>query len=411
MKLPRLCGLVLLLILSICVSTGFLTAQQGPPKTMRLCVGPGCSNLTWVGDHYEAREDGKAALQARFWVNQWTPDHVELQGTTAFAADGVFPAEGIFTGKISSAGTSIVDGRDDWRIGYSKSGTMPFTLTWAKPPSTESNSGAAPGSSKGRQPKADDSPDMDVAVVMPEHRSKNNPNILLPAGSAEVYATFPDDVRAFLRADDPVTVKQAKLPCDDVLESSPNGSGADPSITDGAVALEIGRFAIRMGDYARGHCWVSASAELGNKRAKVLYGVIYMMGWGVPKDPKKAFDFINGEFRTRDFWASHFLEKCFNEGIGTPVNKQKAAGILGSEFMIEDAENYERLIGYDDLGMRKSDEIADAGSHPPRTLDYCNPSTYDQRGNYQPGECFYHVDENALRERLQEINEKYDAIK
>ena len=123
MKLPRWSGLVQLLLLSSCVDFGTLFAQRQPaapvaPKTMRLCIAPGCTNLTWVGDHYEGRLDGQTALYARYWITVWTADHVEIKGKTAAVADGVFPAEGTFTGKISSAGNSIIDGREDWRIGY-----------------------------------------------------------------------------------------------------------------------------------------------------------------------------------------------------------------------------------------------------------------------------------------------------
>ena len=86
---------------------------------MRLCISTSCTNLTWARDRYGARNDGKTEISSRYWITEWSTHHVELAGKTAFAMDGVFPAEGTFTGKISPAGNSVLDGQEDWRIGYS----------------------------------------------------------------------------------------------------------------------------------------------------------------------------------------------------------------------------------------------------------------------------------------------------
>ena len=105
-----------------------------PPKAMRMCIPGGCANLTWNQDHYDGRQDNTTVVSSRYWVKAWGKDRVEIYGKTAAAADGPYPAEGVFAGRISPQGNSLTDGVDSWRIGPIKSGTMGFTLTWAGPP-------------------------------------------------------------------------------------------------------------------------------------------------------------------------------------------------------------------------------------------------------------------------------------
>jgi len=101
---------------------------------MRMCIPGGCANLTWNQDHYDGRLDNTTVVSSRYWVKAWGKDRVELYGKTAAAADGLYPAEGVFAGRISPQGNSLTDGVDSWRIGPRKSGTMGFTLTWAGSP-------------------------------------------------------------------------------------------------------------------------------------------------------------------------------------------------------------------------------------------------------------------------------------
>jgi hypothetical protein len=156
----------LALLVSSCVYLPGLLAQEqkdelAPPRKMRMCIGPdACANLTWNQDHYDGRQDQATAVSSRYWITAWEKNHVELQGKTTMAMDGVFPAEGVFTGKISPQGDSLTDTVDEWRIGDSKSGTMSFTLTWVKSPSNViansdgAPSRAAPPSSRENTPPA-----------------------------------------------------------------------------------------------------------------------------------------------------------------------------------------------------------------------------------------------------------------
>jgi hypothetical protein len=259
-----------------------------------------------------------------------------------------------------------------------------------------------------------DPDDADISAVMPRHRSKNNPDILIPAGSSEIYASWPDDVRAMLRGEHSLTVRDSKRWCDDVKENSKVGfveGAADPAVTDPQLALDIGRFALRTGDFVRGHCWVGRSGDLGTGRAKVMMGVIYMMGWYGPKNPELAFRYFSGEYRSKDYWAVHFLEKCFEEGIGTPVNKEKGAQVMMALMVVQDADKYEETIGQDDIGKARRDEIYDLKANPPKTLNYCNDRTASEVARRMPAQCFYNIQYDELQRKIDAVNAKYAAIK
>lgn len=124
--------------------------------------------------------------------------------------------------------------------------------------------------------------------------------ILVPAGAADIFATYPDDVRAILLPEHPLSGRDAMLPCDVEKEWKVDGSGSD--VKDGVLSLEIGRYALRRGEFARGACWIAHSAFMDheNPRAMVIMGILNLMGWYVPRNPERAFPFFDGEFQTHD---------------------------------------------------------------------------------------------------------------
>jgi hypothetical protein len=97
---------------------------QGPPNVMRLCATPGnvwCGTYTWNNGHYDIVYD--AGITATGTVVSFTPDSVIINRTDYGRTTGY---TGVLTGKISSQGTSIVNG--DWSDNNGVTGH--FTATW-----------------------------------------------------------------------------------------------------------------------------------------------------------------------------------------------------------------------------------------------------------------------------------------
>ncbi len=370
------------------VANKFSQTAVAPPKTMRLCVGNECDNLTWVDDHYEGRKDGQTAIATRYWITTWHSDHVEFVGKTATAVANGFPAQASYTGKIAPDGLSIADGNFDWHVATAGSGSGHFTLTW-----TAAAAKAAMA---------------DVGPIEAPHRSKTHPNILLPGGASEVYATYPSDVRAILMQQHPLPSQDALLPCDDTKDDD------GLSIKDPNVALEIGRYALRRGEFARGHCWLNHSAYLGSKDGEVLLGVIHLMGWGSPKDEKGAFKFFMDVYRSGNPWAAYFLDRCYREGIGVAASTKWAGQIETSSLLSDDAQTMYALIDSDDLEIQRQKERDDLIQHPPTKPSNCAPrghsTPYDDR-QADAHRCDPIVDQPELARELQGIDDRYAAIK
>jgi hypothetical protein len=369
------------------VATKFTQTAVAPPKTMRLCVDKECNNLTWVEDHYEGRKDGQTAVATRYWITTWHTDHVEFVGTTATAVANGFPARATYTGKIAPDGLSITDGNFDWHVATAGSGSGHYTLTW-----TAAAAKAAMA---------------DVGPIEAPHRSKTHPNILLPGGATEVYASFPSDIRAILVQAHDMPANDALLPCDDTKDDD----GLD--IKDPNVAVEIGRYALRKGEFARGHCWLNHSAYLGSQDGIVLLGVVQLMGWGRPKDDKAAFKFFNGAYRSGNPWAAYFLDRCYREGIGVPADINRAVPIETSSLLSDDAQTMFALIDSDDLEIQREKERDALIRNPPTKPSNCTPRTpsrYDNP-NVVDHRCDPIVDQPELDRELQGIDDRYAAIK
>ena len=99
---------------------------------MRLCLTVNgktdCNNLTWASEFYESRKEGETKVDSRYWITQWDKDGVDLNGKTAYAVGGAFPLEIFFKAPLGADGAHI-SGNADWRVGYSGSGSVPFTMT------------------------------------------------------------------------------------------------------------------------------------------------------------------------------------------------------------------------------------------------------------------------------------------
>jgi hypothetical protein len=242
-----------------------------------------------------------------------------LKGKTAYEAAGGYPLEADIDAQISPAGGHS-EGNLEWHIGYSSSGTLPFTLTWSKDPSNVL--------------------DLYVGQFQTLHYSKTNPNVILPPGASETYISYPLDVRALLQPDYPILEKDAVRPC------------PTPLITE-KVALEIARYAYRAGEIERGNCWTMKAAGLGSYRARVLEAVGYQMGWRGPRNDTRAFGELQLIQSHKEPWGLLFLMNAYEDGRGTPRDTHQASIITSYMLTHDDAMKVVQMVGSDDVALTR----------------------------------------------------------
>jgi hypothetical protein len=397
------CGVVILLLPS-CAYVGRMLGQKHegpvPPKTMRVCIGNDCEDAVWASDHYEGHQNGE--VSNRYWITAWRADHVELSMKAAKAGDGVFPIEGTMTGAIAPDGAGVPSGSFDWRIGYTQSGTLPFTLAWAT--EAAANAKVRGNTGKTQAPlQADDSAEERRFATYQPHRVNG---ILVPPGASDAFASFPDDVRAILLPEHALLPSDAVRPCDDTKEDD-TGTG----ISDPIVALEIGRFALRAGEFTRGHCWISHSGTLNqNPRAMVLIGIIHLMGWRGPKDSQLAFRYFDGEFQTHDPWALYFVEQSYINGVGVAKNIPRAGQIDSYLMTHNNGQNVFMMIGADDAAVIQRYQKISALMNPPtmaKTECSIVPNPKTLLGVERKCSTTYEVDHERLQRRLDSIDREY----
>jgi len=388
---------IVLLLLSRMGATAIHAQQNatvsGPPQQLRMCVAHVCETLTWAGDHYDGTPDGEKKPREQFVLKRW--DGAFILESTVRSEDGK-DQDVDLTGVIASSGDHV-----DAGLGTAGFKHFDFTATW-KPGSASASAAAY---LRGNSP------------IEGFHRSKTHPNILLPAGAAEVYASYPDDVRALLRPVRPLTPKEAVLPCDFAREDDRDNTG----VSDPELALEIGKFALRNGEFQRGHCWINHSGVLTqdspaqSSRAHVIMGVMYLMGWSVPKDGDKACRYFSGVYRTGDPWAAYFLDRCYREGLGGRVNMTYAGQIETSALLSDAAQSMFNLIGWDDLEVQRQKELDALAKDPSLYYNACAPLSQreihekEQQNGGDDG-CAHTLNQALMDKKVKEINDKYNRI-
>ena len=385
--------LIFLLLLSRMDATAIHAQQDaavpGPPQQMRLCTGV-CETLTWAGDHYDGVQDGETKPRDQFTLTRW--GHVFNLDSTFRAGDGK-DVDASWTGVIAPSGDRTEFGHMQFDFT-----NVNFTATW-KPGSASASAAAYLRR---------------IAPIDDSHRSKTHPNILLPPGAAEVYASWPDDIRAILMpGGHPLTREDAGRSCDDAKEDDRDNTG----VYDAGLALEIGKFALRNGEFLRGRCWINHSAVLNqNPRAVVLLGILYLMGWTLPKDGDHACRNFSAEYRSRDPWAAYFLDRCYREGLGGRVNLTYAGQIETSALLSDAAQSMFNLIGWDDLEVQRQKDLDALARDPSLYYNACAPLSQKeinarQRGlNAGDDSCAHTVNQVLMDKKVKEINDRYSRI-
>jgi Sel1 repeat len=226
---------------------------------------------------------------------------------------------------------------------------------------------------------------------------------VLPPGASPRFALFPSDLRALLQPDRPGAGEKEFIRDTPCRPGTPLPTGVDRNEL-AYDTLEVGKFAYREFDFPHGFCWIQRSAEFGNARAWVVLGAAYLYGLGVQKNDNQAFQYFDAmASRTTDVWAAYFLEKCYLEGIGTPVDKQKAIHIETWLVLRPEGQAMYMSIGHDNLVVRREYE---------KMMALFSPPTTDHRVcQFQNGREICHteseVDPQRLNQQLDAIDRKY----
>lgn len=106
------------------------------------------------------------------------------------------------------------------------------------------------------------------------------------------------------------------------LKQAANGTVADASLALGKIyANGLGPIQPQKQEAAK---WYRQAAEYGNKQGQFIYGLMCMEGAGTAKDEKQGFSYIQFAAGQDYLPAVHQLIRCYKEGIGTPVDEDKA---------------------------------------------------------------------------------------
>ena len=343
-----------------------LMAQQptivNPPTNIQVCPYPDlsprlCDPLVWVGDHYavNAYPGWKDYI---YLLVEWSNGNVTL-------ARPNFENKGhvaLFKGQIAPSGDHIVNGI----ITGDGIQPQPFTSMWF--PRFE-NADIAKYLATNKPDITHEEAKAEVVDVAggPSHEVDG---ITVPSGATDAFAKYPADVRAILLPEHAISKEDAMRPCDDAKEDDPKNTG----ITDPVLSLEIGRFALRRGEFMRGRCWINHSGILNyNPRAVTIMGVLFMMGWTVQKDPVHAFKFFDSVgFQTHDVWALYFLEQCYAYGYGVEKNLPRASGI--DTYLMTHSEGqalFEKIGSDDEKTVKLATAIREAMSPRMKTVTSC----------------------------------------
>lgn len=333
-------------------AVSFVLAQSGGgslplPNVMHFCAQH-CITLTLENGQFTNYTNlpGQHDVKRVFSVERFTPDSVVIRR----ADTGSHPMTAVYSGRMSLNHNSLIG--TGWQI------------TWGSALSTIAGSDEERDQALAAQAEAEVAP-LKQALVDAQNRAAEQARaeaakhpqppptqfIRLPPGASPDFAQFPADVRAVLQPEYGVLPDRFKLSCEDIAKEPHFETGVftKESHSYGLEALEIGKFAYRAADFRRGACWVERSANLGIANAYVIQGVADLMGWNGRKDPDEAFKkFRSVQDGHATPWSALFLEKCYEQGIGTPVNKQMQAQMGTWIALRRDGWAMEMSIGDDD---------------------------------------------------------------
>ena len=95
-----------------------------------------------------------------------------------------------------------------------------------------------------------------------------------------------------------------------------------------ADKLEEGRAAIGEGDYARAVELLAPLADSGDAVAQNAMGVLFVQGWGVDRDPKRAVSYFQRSAKQANAKGAMNLADAYRTGTGVKPSCVKARDLL-----------------------------------------------------------------------------------
>jgi len=243
----------------------------------------------------------------------------------------------------------------------------------------------------------------------PGHRSKLHPNLFLPPGASEKYASYDDHVRAELMAQRPAGPDSydARRPCKDVS-----------LITDPEVAVDISTFAYRADEVERGNCWAVRAAELHSSDGEMLIGLGWFMGWYEKTDTVRGCKTME-TIGTRNVWAMIVLRDCYHSSNDPGFPKDTAKEQKIGDWLDANGGHQLSQIDYDDIEVQRQLERKKLIDHPPMKTGYSghycqhvagDPTSCQKTGFYMVEDKDKVIDVTELQRELREIDEKFNSI-
>jgi hypothetical protein len=348
-----------------------------PPKQMHVCM-KFCENLTLMGDHYDGVLDGETKVSDQFDIVEWGGDVRFVSISKTKEGEEV---EIDYLGSIASSGDQIDTG-EVFEFGVQPS---PFRATWGS------------ARSAGDLPAG--------------HRSKTHPNIYLPEGASEKYASYDDHLRAELMPAHRFPDKwgswsyDARRPCGDAAAT-----------TDPDLAVEIAKYAYRADEIERGNCWAAQAVELHSAEGEMLIGLGWFLGWQGKVDTVRGCRAMQA-IGTRDVWAMVILRDCYHSSDDPAFPKDGAQEEKISQWLDAHGSGELWRIDSDDLEMQRQAERQKLIDNPPMT-QICrglSQSEISIRRSEDPGfsgtqTCHDVVNGFELNDELKAIDDKFNAI-
>jgi Sel1 repeat len=339
-------------VIALTRGAGVASAQEvkppNLPQVMRFCGPAACATLTWNNGQYDAVYDQSSGTST-YTVELFTPQAVRIirreSGGTA-----------VLTGRISSRGDSVIDGRITWTSG--PTGTFPYTMTWDLHP--------APAVAAREQPDVTTVP-VRLSECEPATANKqcgswswdgenylavwdegivahmsvqqwNRAGVVLKRSD---YATTAGTTGTYTGhwQDDTTILGDAAINWPGHFPNSPLGPGnikvtwqawtenvkgpayvrcnmkALPPATS-TDPETLASHAFTAGDMESGACWMRIAAQQGNAKSQTLYGYYLIVGRGVVKDTVQAFEWTQKAARQGQLDAEFNLAKMYRDGVG-----------------------------------------------------------------------------------------------
>lgn len=360
----------------LCFGGGYLFAGQensaappsGAPSQMRLCEDNSCETLIWRGTYYDGVRGSDVVNH--YTVAQWSKSQIRLESKSVSPVSvnrtsiGGFPisskiyVEGVFTGTIASDGHSVENGVVSWKLG-SQHGEKIFKMSWEADPS---ESAAVPACSDpaGNLPAPSALEVCDGGCV-----TKNNRNVATwifqgTKGTGDWQQGSKASLTIQEWSNGKVTISREDVPTSasaglsavyrgSVCGGTIKGTGTahwpghvndkdfsfpwtatipvtscDGAGDDTLALMDVGKTAIRFRQPNSAFKCFSRAAELGDRDARTVTGLMYRDGIGTKVSYPDAMRYLKQSAIQGDYNAQLAMGQIYDLGLGVQADAAQA---------------------------------------------------------------------------------------